>query len=114
MHLSTCAESLDVEHTGIVKGKCIDDRLLKELFGLQVPGTKDPGQREACGCIKSIDIGQYNTCLHGCRYCYATFNKQRVKMNLKEHHPHSPFLSGEVSDADNERLKNVIIQQKLF
>ncbi|MXD18325.1 DUF1848 domain-containing protein, partial [Escherichia coli] len=60
MQISTCAESLDLEQVGIVKGKCIDDRLLKELFGLHVSGIKDSGQREACGCIKSIDIGQYN------------------------------------------------------
>lgn len=114
MQISTCAESLDLEQVGIVKGKCIDDRLLKELFGLHVSGIKDSGQREACGCIKSIDIGQYNTCLHGCRYCYATFNENIVKANMKKHNPISPFLLGDASDVDNDLLKNVIVQQKLF
>ncbi|RGT71530.1 DUF1848 family protein [Ruminococcus sp. AF18-22] len=27
---------------------------------------KAKGQRPVCGCIESIDIGAYNTCLNGC------------------------------------------------
>lgn len=114
MKISICAESLNLEHLGIEKGKCIDDRLLNDVFGIKVSNLKDTGQREACGCIKSVDIGQYNTCLHGCKYCYATFNEKTVKENIKKHNPYSPFILRELTDLDENLLKNTFIQQRLF
>ena len=47
--------------------------------------NKDKGQRAFCGCIKSKDIGEYNTCVHGCEYCYANASKQAAVMNYKCH-----------------------------
>jgi hypothetical protein len=59
-------------------GKCIDDRLIREETGIELPSRKDPGQPPLCRCIRSIDIGSYNTCMHGCRYCYATGDRPRL------------------------------------
>ena len=44
---------------------------------------KDKGQRKECSCIVSKDIGQYNTCMHLCVYCYANFSEKVVRKNLK-------------------------------
>ena len=58
--------------------------------------NKDKGQRAFCGCIKSKDIGEYNTCVHGCEYCYANASKQAAVMNYKCHkeNPWSETITG--------------------
>lgn len=95
MEIQTCSEKQDLAEFGIAHGKCIDDGLLRSVFGITLSGEKDKGQREECGCIKSVDIGAYNTCLHGCAYCYATFNPQLSVRNAGAHDPASPLLIGE-------------------
>ena len=52
--------------------------------------NSDKGQRQFCGCIKSKDIGEYNTCIHGCEYCYATANKELAIANFKKYQA-NPF-----------------------
>ena len=46
---------------------------------------KDPGQRPLCGCMAAKDIGEYNTCIHLCEYCYANTSKQAAVMNHQAH-----------------------------
>lgn len=71
MQIQSCAEPLDLRGYGIPPGKCVDDDYIRSVFGIEVHPRKDPGQRAACGCVVSKDIGTYNTCPFGCLYCYA-------------------------------------------
>lgn len=114
MKIQSCAEHIDTSSAGVPHGKCIDKELIREVFGISLNGIKDKGQREECGCIKSIDIGSYNTCLHECSYCYATFNKNTVIENRKEHNPDSPFLIGNIENYHLKLLETEGYQETLF
>lgn len=94
MEIMNCAEEMDLQPYGISPGKCIDDNYIREVFNIDVTNKKDPSQRKACGCAVSKDIGMYDTCLFGCRYCYATSSFERAKTNYLEHNPDSPSLIG--------------------
>ena len=61
---------------------------------IQKKKMPDKGQRAACGCMVSKDIGQYNTCPHQCEYCYANASKDLATENWHRHQlePHSELI----------------------
>ncbi len=96
--IRTCAESGDFSKYGITPNRCIDRERIEAIIGCPLKAKPDH-QRDHCQCIECADIGIYNTCLHGCRYCYANFNEAQVRRAVAEHDPHSPLLSGHISDT---------------
>ena len=108
MMVQTCAEAIELESVGIKHGKCIDSVLIEDLLGVKLVVGKDPNQRKECGCVQSIDIGEYNTCAHGCRYCYANFKDSVVARNRMAHDPASPLLVGHLGADDK------VTERKLF
>ena len=94
MEIVSFAEEIDLRPFGILPGKCVDDQVIAEAFGIEVPKTKDPTQRAACGCVVSRDIGMYESCLFGCQYCYATKSFDQATVNFESHDPNSPSLLG--------------------
>lgn len=101
LKIESCAEQIDLEKFGINHGKCIDDELIEKITGYKIKAGKD-GQRLACGCIKCIDIGEYNTCLHKCLYCYANINKDSAIKNYKMHNKYSPLLIGDIDNLNDK------------
>ncbi len=92
LDLVSCAETLDWRRVGIAPGRCIDDAWLGRVLGVRVPARKDPGQRQACGCVVSRDIGVYGTCVRGCPYCYAVSDPEEARRRFGQHDPDAPSL----------------------
>ena len=98
--IETCAERIDLEEVGVTHGSCIDKKMIERLLGHEIHGKKDKGQRGHCQCMESVDVGTYNTCLNGCKYCYANFSQEKVKENCKQYDLDSPLLCGTVGVKD--------------
>lgn len=120
--MATCGEDVDYASYGIEHNRCIDGELMKrafaddedfvyylntgylserDLFGQSAPrkektaaAMKDKGQRLACGCMVSKDIGMYNTCRHFCVYCYANTSRNCVSKNAVLYDGNSESLIG--------------------
>lgn len=54
-------------------------------YAIKKKNNSDKGQRPACGCMVSKDIGEYNTCPHLCEYCYANTSKEAAVKNWEQH-----------------------------
>lgn len=109
--IETCAEAIELEQLGIGPARCIDGELIEKIVGYPLMyKDKRDNNRAHCGCMKCIDIGQYDSCLHKCLYCYANVNKDRATSNYKLHDPQSPVLIGDI----NEKLVNFRKDVKLF
>ena len=100
MAVESCAEKVDLQSVGVEHGSCIDKELIEEIIGCRLKVKKDRNQREACGCVESVETGLYNTCANGCRYCYANFSDEAVYANRKAYDPASPLLCGTVHPED--------------
>ncbi|MHB1377178.1 MAG: DUF1848 domain-containing protein, partial [Candidatus Humimicrobiaceae bacterium] len=107
----TCSEKMDLEEYGIKNGKCIDDKLVSEIFNIEISSKKDKTQREECGCVKSRDIGEYNTCGNGCLYCYANFNDALRAKNIELHNPDSPLIFGIIDESKDRIVDKTNVQK---
>ena len=58
-----------------------------------------------CHCVNMVDIGAYNSCLHGCKYCYANFDSKQIMSNYKMHDPKSSLLIGQLSFDDQIKVR---------
>ena len=107
IEIQSCSERVDLAEFGIKHGACIDKEIVEQVIGAKlemkkVKGKdgKDGTQRIDCGCIDSVDIGEYDTCKHLCAYCYANFRPQiAIKNNLA----HNPTSSSMTRDFSNEK-----------
>ncbi len=95
IELRACCEKEDLAEAGIRPAACIDRELIEKICGHPVQAKADKSQREGCSCIQSTDIGVYNTCRHGCIYCYASHSDKSIEQNCLRHNPQAPILIGE-------------------
>ena len=75
MSLSLCTQP---DLAAAPPARCIDAQRLADIAGrpLAAPAR---GNRPGCLCAQSRDIGAYDSCVHGCRYCYAVSDHEAVQ-----------------------------------
>ena len=98
--IQTCGTNSDYSRYGINASGCMTLDMLGRANGVAFRNLKHKGLRQGCHCIESRDIGAYDTCMNGCKYCYANQNPQKAFENFKLHDPDSPLLLGHLEAAD--------------
>lgn len=90
MRLSICTQP-DLMVPGASEARCIDAQRLMEVAGRPIQ-SRINGMREGCGCFESKDIGDYDTCPHGCVYCYAVRRRSVALKRYQNHDPEGEYL----------------------
>ena len=94
-----CASNGDLAAVGFDCSGCMTKEKVERLYheAIDPPASRigaGTGALAGCPCITGYDIGAYNTCPHGCRYCYANYDLETVRNNYRKHDPAAPFLIG--------------------
>lgn len=115
MKLSLCGQR-DLLMEGVGDASCIDPFRLSRMAGTAVPIPPKRSHRpgEGCGCYQARDIGEYDTCLHGCIYCYAVGDRERAARNFGRHIPSGEFLLPPDSPSDDPDTPHILEQRTLF
>lgn len=93
LKLQTCGNGLQFKDLqGIEVTGCLDEHALN-LMGIY-PKSKTKANDWGCLCYPNTSIGEYNTCLHKCKYCYASADFDKCDENYSKHDPKSPLLIG--------------------
>ena len=72
--------------------RCIDAARLSRVAGHPIRAATK-GNRPGCHCAEARDLGAYDTCPHGCVYCYAVRRPELAKQRHARHDPAAPGLA---------------------
>ena len=89
----------------------LDEALAKrkdELFDVKIRGNLIFHPLKVVECDPQREHFIYNTCLNGCRYCYANYSKSTVIEKSSRYDPYSPILCDGIYPDDR------ISERKVF
>ncbi|MGH6960353.1 MAG: DUF1848 domain-containing protein [Dongiaceae bacterium] len=92
LRLTLCAQP-DLLVAGTSPARCIDAERLSDVAGEQIRAAQK-GNRPGCACVESRDIGAYDSCPHGCVYCYAVRSPIAARRRFRAHDARGDFLIG--------------------
>lgn len=99
MSVQTCFEDKDLTQYGFIKGECLSHELAYILTGKKFKSSNVRKEKK-CECVQMVDIGDYNSCMHMCKYCYANYDEKAVSSNFKRHDDNSSLLIGSIQSDD--------------
>lgn len=99
MSVQTCFEDEDLTEYGFVKGECLSHELAYILTGKKFKSSNVRKEKK-CVCVQMVDIGDYNSCMHMCKYCYANYDEKAVSSNFERHDDNSSLLIGSIQRDD--------------
>ena len=119
---SCCEDALLLK--GIEKAHCIDIDIIRMLRSDEDIRLKAAPTRQDCGCVQSVDIGAYETCVFGCTYCYATNSHNTALKNFQVHDPNDTILlrtpsiknldlTAQESQTNPKKLKSVPLYHQI-
>jgi Domain of unknown function (DUF1848) len=128
MQLKICSQKAYLIPGIIEEARCVDADRLEMISNKLIKGkSKQKGNRKECGCFASKDIGEYDTCPHGCVYCYAVQNRDLALQRYKAHNPMSEFLFPPSKDVEmkapqiiqvakvhKKDVVDTVVQEELF
>ncbi len=103
MSVQTCCEERTLFEYGFIKEDCVSEGLVEAVSG-KVIKKKWNARGKSCGCVAMHDVGDYNSCKHLCKYCYANYDEKKVFENTLKHDKNSPILIGNIK-GDEEIIK---------
>lgn len=104
MSVQTCFEDEDLTQYGFVKGECLSHELAYILTGKKFKSSNVRKEKK-CECVQMVDIGDYNSCMHMCKYCYANYDEKVVSSNFERHDDNSSLLIGTIQSDDVIKLR---------
>lgn len=100
IRLKSCCEGEELAPFGVDVSGCMSLSTYEKALGQRLNAPRRVNRSRECLCHLSCDIGAYNTCGHGCRYCYANDDAASVRRAMAQHDPMSPLLVGHVQPGD--------------
>ena len=100
LQIHLCCENKSLVRENVDADGCMSKHVLEKAWEFQLEVPKKKMARKESPCLITADIGAYNTCGHGCLYCYANDNRERVMRNMKMHDKDSPLLIGKIKEED--------------
>lgn len=100
LQIHLCCENAGLVRENVDAEGCLSKAVLEKALSCKLDVPRKKTARSECSCLLGADIGAYNTCGHGCLYCYANYDRETVVQNMSLHKASSPLLIGEVSEHD--------------